>query len=111
MEIRGFAETDRAALRELFPRAGAGAPSGTLWGHPASEAAVYLDPYMDLEPDSLFVAVVDGALVGYLAGASTARGSTARTNGSRRPIRRGSRTFLRQLLESGPPAEPIDVGI
>jgi ribosomal protein S18 acetylase RimI-like enzyme len=31
-------------------------------------ASVYLDPYMDLEPDSLFVAVVDGAPVGYLAG-------------------------------------------
>jgi GNAT superfamily N-acetyltransferase len=68
MEVRTFAESDRAALRELFPRAGAGSPSGSLWGHPASEAAVYLDPYMDLEPESLFVAVVDGALVGYLAG-------------------------------------------
>jgi len=63
-----FAETDRPALRELFPRAGAGSPSGSLWGHPESEAAVYLDPYMDLEPDSLFVAVVEGVLVGYLAG-------------------------------------------
>jgi hypothetical protein len=38
-----------------------------------SEAAIYLDPFMDLEPDSLFVAVIDGALVGYLSGASTAR--------------------------------------
>jgi ribosomal protein S18 acetylase RimI-like enzyme len=68
VEIRTFAETDRAALRALFPRAGAGAPSASLWGHPESEAAVYLEPYMDLEPDSLFVAVVEGALVGYLAG-------------------------------------------
>ena len=68
MEVRTFAEADCSALRELFPRAGAGSPSGSLWGHPESEAAVYLDPYMDLEPDSLFVAVVDGALVGYLAG-------------------------------------------
>jgi len=33
-----------------------------LWGHPASEAAVYLDPYMDPEPESLFVAVIDVAL-------------------------------------------------
>lgn len=39
-----------------------------MWGHPASEAAVYLDPYMDLEPESLFVAVIDGALAGYLVG-------------------------------------------
>ena len=68
MEIRTFAETDRAELCELFSRAGEGAPSASLWGHEKSEAAVYLEPYMDLEPDSLFVAVVDGALVGYLAG-------------------------------------------
>jgi ribosomal protein S18 acetylase RimI-like enzyme len=47
---------------------GEGAPSGSLWGHEESEAAVYLDPYMDLEPGSLFVAAADGDLVGYLAG-------------------------------------------
>ena len=68
MEIRTFAETDRADLRELFSRAGEGAPSASLWGHEESEAAVYLYPYMDLEPDSLFVAVFDCALIGYLCG-------------------------------------------
>jgi ribosomal protein S18 acetylase RimI-like enzyme len=67
-EIRPFAATDRTELRELFSRAGEGAPSASLWGHEDSEAAVYLDPYMDREPDSLFVAVVEGALLGYLAG-------------------------------------------
>ena len=67
-EIRTFAETDRADLRELFARAGEDAPPASLWGHEESEASVYLDPYMDLEPGSLFLAVVDGALVGYLAG-------------------------------------------
>ncbi|MEU5883791.1 GNAT family N-acetyltransferase [Spirillospora sp. NPDC047279] len=68
MEIRTFAEGDRAELRELFGRAGEGAPTASLWGHLDSEAAIYLDPYMDLEPESLFVAVVDGAMVGYLTG-------------------------------------------
>jgi GNAT superfamily N-acetyltransferase len=68
MEIRTFAESDRAALRDLFGRAGEGSPSASLWGHEESEAAVYLTPYMDLEPDSLFIAVVDGALTGYLTG-------------------------------------------
>lgn len=68
MEIRTFTETDRAELRRLFHRAGEGAPTASLWGHEESEAAIYLDPYMDLEPDSLFLAVVDEALVGYLAG-------------------------------------------
>ena len=67
-EIRAFAEADRAGLRGLFGRAGEGAPPGSLWGHEESEAAVYLDPYMDLEPGSLFVAATDGYLVGYLDG-------------------------------------------
>lgn len=73
MEIRTFAEADRAELRELFGRAGQGAPSESLWGHQESEAAVYLTPYMDLEPDSLFVAVIDGALAGYLCGCLDSR--------------------------------------
>ncbi|MDF2705884.1 MAG: family N-acetyltransferase [Nonomuraea muscovyensis] len=68
MEIRTFKETDSAELRELFTRAGAGSPTASLWGHVEPEAAVYLEPYMDLTPDSLFLAVVDGALVGYLTG-------------------------------------------
>ena len=65
-EIRTFAESDCTELRELFGRAGEDAPP--LWGDEESEAAIYLNPYMDLEPDSLFVAVADGALVGYLTG-------------------------------------------
>lgn len=68
VKIRTFTEQDRKELRDLFSRAGEGAPSASLWGHEESEAAVYLTPYMDLEPDSLFVADVDGALTGYLAG-------------------------------------------
>jgi ribosomal protein S18 acetylase RimI-like enzyme len=67
-EIRTFTENDRAALRELFARAGEGAPTETLWGHLDSEAAVYLTPYLDHEPGSVFLAVRDGALVGYLTG-------------------------------------------
>ncbi|MDK0524303.1 GNAT family N-acetyltransferase [Streptomyces sp. ML-6] len=55
-------------LRELFGRAGEGSPTASLWGHEDSEAAIYLDSYMDLAPDSLFVAVIDGVLVGYLTG-------------------------------------------
>ncbi|WP_280236187.1 GNAT family N-acetyltransferase [Nocardia cyriacigeorgica] len=68
MQTRPFQETDRAPLRELFGRAGTGSPTESLWGHLDSEAGVYLDPYMDLEPESLFVAEQDGRLVGYLAG-------------------------------------------
>lgn len=68
MEIRTFVESDRAALRELFGRAGEGSPTETLWGHLESEAAIYLDPYLECEPESVFVAAVGGALVGYLTG-------------------------------------------
>ncbi|QPP10922.1 GNAT family N-acetyltransferase [Streptomyces bathyalis] len=67
-EIRTFAESDRTELRQLFRKAGEGGPTASLWGHEESEAEIYLRAYMDLEPESLFVAVVDGALVGYLAG-------------------------------------------
>ncbi|SDY40439.1 Acetyltransferase (GNAT) family protein [Micromonospora pattaloongensis] len=67
IEIRTFVQTDRGPLRELFLRAGEGAP-GSMWGHAESEAAIYLDPYVEREPESLFVAVADGALVGYLSG-------------------------------------------
>jgi ribosomal protein S18 acetylase RimI-like enzyme len=68
IKVRSFAETDRAELRGLFRRAGEASPSAAQWGHEDSEAAIYLNPYMDLAPDSLFVAVRDGALVGYLTG-------------------------------------------
>jgi hypothetical protein len=53
VKVRTFVENDRAELRDLFRRAGEGAPTASLWGHEESEAAVYLTPYMDLEPDSL----------------------------------------------------------
>jgi ribosomal protein S18 acetylase RimI-like enzyme len=68
VEIRTFRASDRTALLELFGRVGEGSPSASLWGHEASEAAVYLTPYIDLEPDSLFVADDGDHLVGYLAG-------------------------------------------
>jgi hypothetical protein len=67
-EIRTFSESDRDAMRDLFGRAAEGSPTASLWGHEESEAAVYLTPYMDLEPDSLFIAVLDGAFSGYLTG-------------------------------------------
>lgn len=69
MEIRQVTETDRPALRALFTRAGAGSPTADLWGDPETEAEAYLYPYLELEPESLFVAVSDdGELVGYLTG-------------------------------------------
>ncbi|MFC8526072.1 GNAT family N-acetyltransferase [Nocardia sp. NPDC057227] len=68
MEIRAVLPGDRAELLALSSRAGAGSPTESVWGHAESEAAVYLTPYFELEPESLFVAVSGGELVGYLAG-------------------------------------------
>ncbi|WP_084104590.1 N-acetyltransferase [Demequina sp. NBRC 110056] len=58
----------RDGLQDVFTRASEGSPAGALWGDAPSEAAVYLDPYIDHEPESLLLAVTDGAVVGYLAG-------------------------------------------
>lgn len=68
MRIRTFQEQDRPAVRQLALRAGQGSPTESLWGHPESEAQIYLDPYMDREPESFFLAESDGELLGYLTG-------------------------------------------
>jgi hypothetical protein len=52
VEIRAFAEADYKPLLALSGRAGEGAPTASLWGDAESEAAVYLTPYLDLEPES-----------------------------------------------------------
>ncbi|NLU83278.1 GNAT family N-acetyltransferase [Rhodococcus sp. HNM0569] len=68
LEVRPYRDDDSAALAVLYPTVGAGSPTASLWGDPESEAAIYLFPYVELEPESFFVAVLDGELVGYLAG-------------------------------------------
>jgi hypothetical protein len=101
MEIRTFGASDRAVLRDLFGRAGAGSPSGSLWGHEESEAAVYLTPYMDLEPDSLFIAVVDGALTGYLTGCLDSFAFPSETERLEKTIRKYRLIFRARPLRSG----------
>lgn len=68
VEVRPYAAADRAGLIALFDGAGEGAPGSEVWGHTESLNEVYLTPYLDLEPESAFVAVVDGQLAGYLVG-------------------------------------------
>ncbi len=104
--VRGFTEADRAGLRALSGRVGDGSPTASLWGHEESEAAVYLTPYMDFEPESLFVAVVDGELAGYLAGSlgSAVPSESARMDRAIREhrlvLRRGPAAFFaRSLLD------------
>ncbi|GAA4902777.1 acetyltransferase (GNAT) family protein [Stackebrandtia albiflava] len=66
--VRPCTAADRPALRELLPRVGEGSPSGRLWGHPESEADIYLFAYVDADPESVLLAESGGRLVGYLAG-------------------------------------------
>ncbi len=68
IEVRAYDVSDRPGLVDLFDGAGEGAPGSEVWGHAESLAEVYLTPYLDLEPESAFVAVVDGQLAGYLVG-------------------------------------------
>ena len=66
--IRTYTPADRDTLVDLFTRAGVDSPTGELWRHAASERMVYLDPYIDNCPDTLFLAEAHGDLVGYLTG-------------------------------------------
>ena len=67
--VRPYRPSDRDELLDVvFEAAGEGAPSSDLWGHSASLADVYLKPYLDLEPESAFVATVDDRPAGYLVG-------------------------------------------
>jgi RimJ/RimL family protein N-acetyltransferase len=66
--VRAYTEDDRDELRAVFGRAGEGSPTDTLWGHEESEAEIYLVTYMDLVPEHLGVAEIDGRIVGYLTG-------------------------------------------
>ncbi|KYF58995.1 GCN5 family acetyltransferase [Sorangium cellulosum] len=68
MQVRSYRPSDHDALRALFARAGEGSPTATLWQHPESEADLYLEPYLRADPDSVFLALVDGVPVGYLTG-------------------------------------------
>lgn len=94
LRVRPYEPADRAELLALFGRAGAGAPTESLWGHPESEASIYLTPYLDGEPESVFVATLDGALVGYLAG-SIGRGAVPSENDRLVRALKEHRPFLR----------------
>jgi ribosomal protein S18 acetylase RimI-like enzyme len=85
--VRPFRLDDRPSLLCLFADAGRGSPSESLWRHLPSEAAVYLEPYADLEPESLLLAVSDDALVGYLAGCVDSSGFPSEEERFERAVR------------------------
>jgi GNAT superfamily N-acetyltransferase len=97
--IRTFREADRVELHALFARVGEGSPTESLWGHLESEAAMYLDPYLELLPDSVFLAEADGALVGYLTGCPDTAAFPSETTRMTDAIRR-----YRLMVKRGPAA-------
>lgn len=62
--LRTYTPADHDALVELFAHAGVDAPGGELWRHLPSERMIYLDPYIEHCPDTLFLAEVEGDLAG-----------------------------------------------
>jgi ribosomal protein S18 acetylase RimI-like enzyme len=67
--VRSFRPADRAAVRDISYRTGfMGEPVDSFWRHQESWADLWTSYYTDQEPESLHVATVGDAVVGYLAG-------------------------------------------
>lgn len=67
--IRRFVPADRPAVRDISYRTGfMGESAASFWRHKESWADVWTSYYTDREPESLHVATMDDAVVGYLAG-------------------------------------------
>jgi ribosomal protein S18 acetylase RimI-like enzyme len=67
--VRSFQPGDRPAVRDISYATGfMGESAERFWRHRDSWADVWTSYYTDGEPESLHVATMDGAVVGYLAG-------------------------------------------
>jgi hypothetical protein len=67
--VRSFRPADRAAVRDISYRTGfMGESAESFWRHKESWADLWTSYYTDQEPESLHVATMDDAVVGYLAG-------------------------------------------
>jgi GNAT superfamily N-acetyltransferase len=67
--VRSFEPADRAAVRDISYRTGfMGESAESFWRHKESWADLWTSYYTDQEPESLQVATMDDAVVGYLAG-------------------------------------------
>jgi hypothetical protein len=67
--VRSFRPADRAAVRDISYRSGfMGDSAESFWRHKESWADLWTSYYTDQEPESLHVATMDDAVVGYPAG-------------------------------------------
>ena len=72
--IRPYRDEDRRAVRDIcFETGYLGAPVVHLWRDQESFADMFSGYYTDREPESAFVAEVDGRVVGYLLGCRDSR--------------------------------------
>src|SRR5262249_48591366 len=78
--VRPYAPDDRPAVRTLCHRVGyMGESAAWYWRHAESFADIWTSYYTDREPESFFVAVRDGTLIGYLAGCVDSRNAPTPT--------------------------------
>ena len=66
--IRGYDSTDRAAIREICRQAARQTPNPLFQQDNELVAMLFLDYYLDYEPDCCFVAESNGRVVGYIVG-------------------------------------------
>jgi ribosomal protein S18 acetylase RimI-like enzyme len=121
VSVRPFEPDDRREIRELCHRVGyMGEPATFYWSHKESFSEIWTAYYTDHEPESLFVAVCEDQVVGFLTGCVDTRAATspakAVTRGAVRNalfLRPGTAGFLwRGLLDTvvqrGTPSGELD---
>jgi GNAT superfamily N-acetyltransferase len=68
-EVRPYRPADRAAIEDTAYRTGfMGESAEAFWRHRESFTSIWIAPYLNREPDSTFVATVEGKVMGYLTG-------------------------------------------
>jgi ribosomal protein S18 acetylase RimI-like enzyme len=69
VSVRKFIEADREAIQDICYRTGyMGDSAECFWRHKQSFVEVWTSYYIDHEPESLYVAIKDDSVVGYLTG-------------------------------------------
>jgi ribosomal protein S18 acetylase RimI-like enzyme len=69
IEIRKFVKADKKAIQDIAYLTGyMGESAEQFWPHKQSFAEIWTSYYIDHEPDSLYVAIKDNSVVGYLTG-------------------------------------------
>src|SRR5512145_35826 len=67
--IRKYIAGDREAIQDICYRTGyMGDSAADFWRHRRSFVEVWTSYYLDHEPESVYVALQDGSVVGYLTG-------------------------------------------